>query len=264
MNKIPVLFLAAFAAATSLYGQSRVTPELIFIQGGTFTMGSPPNESGRYANEGPQRQVTISSFYLGKYELTQEEYQDVIGSNPGQHQGENLPLENLTWFEALVYCNERSRREGLTPAYDIDGESVTWNRAANGYRLPTEAEWEYAAGGGNRRDAFLYAGSNDADGAGWHSGNSGGMSHRVGMKAANALGLFDMSGNVGEMCWDFHGNYADAGQTNPQGVASGSYRVGRGGCWYYGAQYLRVAFRAHITPSARYGFVGFRLARNAN
>jgi formylglycine-generating enzyme required for sulfatase activity len=243
--------------------QSRITPELIFVQGGTFTMGSPALEHNRYDNEGPEHQVRVSGFYIGKYEVTQKEYQDAMGTNSSEHKGEELPLENITWYEAVAYCNARSLKEGLNPAYAIDGENVSWNRGANGYRLPTEAEWEYAAKGGNNHSAFLYAGNNNADSAGWHSGNSGGKSRPVGTKAANALGLFDMSGNVGEMCWDYHGAYSSAAQTDPQGAVAGTYRVGRGGCWFYGAQYLRAGFRAYITPAMRYSFVGFRLARNA-
>ena len=128
--------------------------------------------------------------------------------------------------------------------------------------MPTEAEWEFAARGGNNRDAFLYAGSDSADSAGWHDGNAEGASRRVGTKAANSLGLFDMSGNVGEMCWDFHGAYSVEHQRDPPGAERGAYRVGRGGCWYYGSRYLRAAFRAYIEPFRRYGYGGFRLARD--
>jgi formylglycine-generating enzyme required for sulfatase activity len=264
MDKKAVFLCVVSLSASTLNAQSPVvTSEFIFIQGGTFTMGSPASEQNRYDNEGPEHQVTVSSFYIGKYEVTQKEYHDAMEINPSEHKGENLPLENITWYETVTYCNERSRREGLILAYTINGENVTWNRNANGYRLPTEAEWEYAAKGGNKHSVFLYAGSGNADSAGWHSSNSGGRSHQVGTKAANALGIFDMSGNVGEMCWDFHSGYSGVAQTDPQGAAAGTYRVGRGGCWFYGAQYLRTGFRAYITPVMRYSFVGFRLARNA-
>ena len=206
-------------------------PSMVIVAGGTFTMGSPVSEQRRGENEGPQHKVTVSNFYLGKYEVTQKEYQAVTGTNPSTHKGDTLPVENITWYEAIRYCNERSAKEGLTPAYAINGKTVSWNRAANGYRLPTEAEWEYAAKGGNKDTfTFLYAGSNNADTVGWHSGNSR-ESQPVGSKASNSLGFYDMSGNVGEMCWDFHGDYSDACQTDPAGASSGGYHVGRGGCW---------------------------------
>jgi formylglycine-generating enzyme required for sulfatase activity len=225
-------------------------------------MGSPASEQNRGGNEGPQHDVTVSGFYLGTYEVTQKEWTAIMGNNPSYHKGDNLPVENIMWHEAIEYCNTRSIKEGLTPAYTIKNKTVTWNRAASGYRLPTEAEWEYAAKGGNKDSAaFLYAGSDNADTVGWHSGNSR-ESQPVGSKTPNSLGLYDMSGNVGEMCWDFYGNYSGARQTDPVGAGAGDAHVGRGGCWYYGAQYLRTSFRAYIDPTTRYHMVGFRVAKN--
>jgi formylglycine-generating enzyme required for sulfatase activity len=235
---------------------------MILVEGGTFTMGSPASEKMRGSNEGPQHEASVSNFYLGKYEVTQKEWTAVMGTNPSTHKGNDLPVENITWYEAVRYCNERSVKEGLTPAYSINGNAVLWNRAANGYRLPTEAEWEYAAKGGNKdKVTFLYAGSNNADTVGWHNGNST-ESKPIGSKAPNSLGFYDMSGNVGEICWDFHGNYSRERQTDPTGAETGGYHVGRGGCWYYDVQYLRTSFRAYIDPTTRYHMVGFRLARN--
>ncbi|MHB9295904.1 putative Serine/threonine-protein kinase Pkn1 [Pillotina sp. SPG140] len=257
------LFLFIFIIVMVFPLNAQIKEDMVFVEGGTFTMGSPPSERMRGSNEGPQHEVTVNNFYLGKYEVTQKEYQAVTGINPATHKGGNLPVENITWYEAIQYCNALSVKEGLTPVYTIHGTAVIWNHAFNGYRLPTEAEWEYAAKGGNK-DAvtFLYAGSNNADTVGWHSGNSS-ESRPAGSKEPNSLGLYDMSGNVGEMCWDFHGPYDAAPQTNPAGAPTGGYHVGRGGCWYYDVQYLRTSFRAYIEPETRYHMVGFRIARNA-
>jgi formylglycine-generating enzyme required for sulfatase activity len=264
MKKIIVSFLTILLLSFHVLARQSVTEEMVFISEGTFMMGSPPSETGRYDNEGPQHQVVISDFYLGKYEVTQKEYYGIMDKNPSYFQWDDLPVENITWFEAVRYCNIKSLKDKLTPAYVINGEAVYWNRQADGWRLPTEAEWEYAAKGGNRQTpVYRYAGSNDADLAGWHDGNSGRQSHPVGTKNPNSLGLYDMSGNVGEMCWDRHGSYHNESSINPAGAASGAHRVGKGGCWLYGPQYLRPAFRAYIDPASRYSYVGFRLARNA-
>jgi formylglycine-generating enzyme required for sulfatase activity len=258
------LLVIVLIIAVAVGAQTSTSTDFVFIQGGTIIMGSPVSERDRYNNEGPQHQVTVSSFYMGKYEVTQKEYQEVMGSNPSYFKGDNLPVENVNWYEAIAYCNQRSLNEGLTPAYRGSGDNIIFDREASGYHLPTEAEWEYAAKGGNRdSNIYLYAGSNDAETVGWYDRNSEGTSRPVGSKAPNTLGLYDMSGNVGEMCWDRHGNYGEENQANPTGAVSGTSRVGRGGCWYYGVQFLRTSFRAYINPSVRYSYVGFRLVRSA-
>jgi formylglycine-generating enzyme required for sulfatase activity len=232
------------------------------VKGGTFTMGSPASEAGREADEGPQHQVTVSGFYMGKYEVTQKEWRDVMGNNPSDFKGNDLPVEQVSWFDAVEYCNRRSVMEGLEPAYTISGHTVTWNRNANGYRLPTEAEWEYAAkGGGKDNPVFIYSGSNSVDAVAWYSSNSGGRTHPVGTKQANSLGLYDMSGNVWEWCWDWYGGYSSGSQTDPLGAATGSTRVVRGGAWSSGVMALRSARRGWTTPSYRYWYNGFRLVR---
>jgi formylglycine-generating enzyme required for sulfatase activity len=238
------------------------------IQGGTFTMGSPASEVERSGDE-VQHQVTVDSFYMGKYEVTQKEWAAVMGSNPSYFKGDNLPVEKVSWFDAIDYCNKRSQREGLTPAYTRNGDNVTWNRGANGYRLPTEAEWEYACRAGTT--APFNTGNNvttsqaNYDGNYPYNGNAKGQNRRrtwnVGSGTANAWGLYDMHGNVLEWCWDWYGAYASGAQTDPAGAASGSTRVIRGGSWGLDAHILRSASRRSWTPSFLDGDFGFRLVR---
>ena len=237
---------------------------MVRVEGGTFQMGSPSSEPGRFNDEGPQHQVTVSSFYMGKYEVTQKEYQEVMGTNPSSFKGDNLPVECVSWFDAVEYCNALSRKEGLTPAYTISGSgdnrTVTWNRSANGYRLPTEAEWEYACRAGTT--TAYNTGVNINNNTGWYEDNSAGSTQEAGQKPANAWGLYDMHGNVWEWCWDWYGDYTSGTQTDPVGASSGSYRMDRGGGWDDSARYVRSACRGYSTPSIRIYNLGFRLARN--
>jgi formylglycine-generating enzyme required for sulfatase activity len=199
---------------------------------------------------------------MGKYEVTQKEWAEIMGTNPSNWKGDNLPVEMVSWNDAVEYCNRRSLKEGLTPAYRSGGNSITCDFQANGYRLPTEAEWEFAAKGGTKDYLTTeYAGSNSVDTVGWHSGNSGARTHPVGTKQPNNLGLYDMSGNLWEWCWDWSSSYGSGAQTDLQGAASGTPRVRRGGSWNDDARGLRSASRAHATPSGRGGNLGFRLVR---
>ncbi|MDR3172070.1 MAG: formylglycine-generating enzyme family protein [Treponema sp.] len=247
-----------------------IPDDFVWIQGGTFMMGSPTPEASRDSDE-VQHQVTVSGFFMGKYEVTQKEYQAVMGTNPSDFKGDTLPVENVSWYDAVKYCNARSQQEGLTPAYTINGETVTWNRSASGYRLMTEAEWEYACRAGTTTP--FSTGSNiTTNQANYHgkypyNGNARGTYRRtttpVGSFAANSWGLYDMHGNVWEWCWDLYGNYSSDAQTNPVGASLGMYRVGRGGSWDAYSQHLRSAYRGRSGPSRRYGNVGFRLARSS-
>jgi formylglycine-generating enzyme required for sulfatase activity len=196
-----------------------------------------------------------------------------MGNNPSYFKGGNLPVEHVSWYDAIRYCNKRSENDGLTPAYTISGSAenpfVQWNRNANGYRLPTEAEWEYACRAGTRSP--FNTGSNittsqaNYDGNFPYNNNAKGIYREkttaVGSFAPNGWGLYDMSGNVYEWCWDWYGDYSVSNQTDPAGAASGSYRVSRGGGWYGYALFLRSAYRSIRSPSYRYYFLGFRLVR---
>jgi formylglycine-generating enzyme required for sulfatase activity len=230
--------------------------DFVYVAPGVFTMGSPPREEGRSANE-TQHQVRIRGFFMGKYEVTQKEYAAVMGRNPGGFRGENLPVEQVNWFDAVRYCNERSRREGLTPAYTINGQNVSWNRAANGYRLPTEAEWEYACRAGNT-GPFSVSRANFNK----NLRQRGNKTNAVGSAGANAWGLYDMHGNVWEWCWDWFGDYRTDFQTDPAGPASGTMRVVRGGGWYTSNEQLRSAYRGSDDPGYKDDSLGFRLARS--
>jgi formylglycine-generating enzyme required for sulfatase activity len=242
---------------------------MVRIEGGTFTMGSPSNEPERYDDEGPQHQVTVSAFYMGKYQVTQAEYQSVMGTNPSYFKGSNLPVEQVSWYDAAEYCNRLSQRESLTPAYTINGTNVTCNWNANGYRLPTEAEWEYACRAGTTTpfstgnnittDQANYNGNypynNNATGI-WR-----GITTSVGSFAPNPWGLYDMHGNVEEWCWDRYSDYSSGAQNNPSGPVSGAYRVFRGGNRGNNGRSLRSAYRRYGYPSLRVSGIGFRLVR---
>jgi formylglycine-generating enzyme required for sulfatase activity len=244
--------------------------DFVRINGGTFTMGSPAGESHRDSNE-VRHQVTVSSFYMGKYEVTQKEWYEVMGTTVRQQrdkanpewsmdgEGDNYPMYYVDWYEAIEYCNRRSQREGLTLAYTVNGTNVTWNRSANGYRLPTEAEWEYVCRAGT---ATAYnTGARISDTTGWYNFNSRTATHPVGQKPANRWGLYDMHGNVREWCWDLYGSYASGAQAEPTGASSGFLRVLRGGSWISSGGGLRSAYRYGSVPSFRYSDIGFRLLR---
>jgi len=241
------------------YAQSQSLNEMVRIEGGTFTMGSPSNEQGRTTSEGPQHQVTVSNFYIAKFPVTQAEYQEIMSVNPSHNIGPSLPVEQVNWFDAVEYCNKLSEKEGLTPAYTVNGNNVTWNREANGYRLPTEAEWEYACRAGTQTQ--YYSGTS-VDEAGWHIGNSGAQTHPVGEKQPNDWGLYDMHGNVLEWCWDWLGNYSAQADNNPIGAASGTSRVYRGGSWSFQPNQIRSAYRFGNNPTMRSFMIGFRVARS--
>lgn len=238
--------------------------EMIFVEGGSFTMGCSDEQGGDCRdNEKPTSQVTVSSFYIMKYEVTQELYQEVMGKKSSYFNGDNLPVECVKWYDTIEFCNALSLKEGFTPVYNKDNYTVSANWCSNGYRLPTEAEWEYAARGGNQSKGYKYSGSNNADDVGWYSENSRDKTHLVGTKQANELDIYDMSGNVFEWCWDWYYDYTAESKTNPRGASSGSYRVLRSGSWDRDAVDLRSTYRNSNHPACSGRDVGFRVVRNA-
>jgi formylglycine-generating enzyme required for sulfatase activity/predicted Ser/Thr protein kinase len=225
--------------------------QMVFVKGGTFTMGCT-SEQGRgcWDSEKPTRRVTVGDFYIGKYEVTQKQWRAVMGtsaslSDPSYFKNcDDCPVESVSWNDIQEFIKKLNQKTGKK------------------YRLPTEAEWEYAARGGSAGSPTRYSGSNNIDEVAWYSSNSGSKTHPVGRKKPNELGLYDMSGNVWEWCSDWYGSdyYKNSPQTNPQGPSSGSYRVLRGGSWYSRAQNCRVSDRYSYTPDSRNGISGFRLA----
>jgi formylglycine-generating enzyme required for sulfatase activity len=239
----------------------------VFIPGGSFLMGSPKkrHDDDDYDDEVPQHQVTLSSFWMGKYPVTQKEYTEITGNNPSKFKGDNLPVVNVSWYDTIKFCNSRSLKEGLTPAYTIKGltgKDVSWDWNANGYRLPTEAEWEYAARGGDGSPGnYTYSGSNNTDEVAWHAGNSGNRMQSVGTKKSNGLELYDMTGNVSEWCWDRYSGYSSGSQTDPTGSPYGDNRIYRGGSYLDDA--WSVISRGNMVPANRILWLalGLRLVR---
>ena len=209
------------------------------------------NRDGKH----PVHSATVNSFYMCIHEVTQAEYQAITGTNPSQFKGENRPVEQVSWEDAIEYCNKRSLAEGLTPCY-IKEESrygANINPNANGYRLPTEAEWEYASKGGKNRDSYTYSGSDDINRVTWYKNNSEKMTHDVMTKTPNRLGLYDMSGNVWEWCWNLWS--LDIGSSD---------RVIRSGSWNISADYCTVSYRDARSWFSKYNNLGFRLVRNVD
>jgi formylglycine-generating enzyme required for sulfatase activity len=240
---------------------------MIDISAGTFVMGDPYNE-GRF-NEQPTHSVTFSAFSISSTEVSQQMYQLFAGTNPSTVPSPLYPVETVSWYDAINYCNKLSTAEGLAPCYSINGNTApsSWNSGmvamtrSGGYRLPTEAEWEYAASAGGNR----YSGSisvADAPNYIWYVDNSRLYHHYVGVKIANSYGLYDMCGNVSEWCWDLYGYYSSSTQTNPTGASSGTTRVVRGGSFMSPIDSCRVYARFNRTPTFSDSLTGFRLVRD--
>jgi formylglycine-generating enzyme required for sulfatase activity len=245
--------------------------DMVSVAGGTYSMGG---STGWFYDGQPIHTVTVSSFMIGTYEVTQAQYAAVAGINPSSFTGDARPVDTVTWYDALEFCNKLSESEGLqnvytitgrTPAsgYPITGAAVAVDWTKNGYRLPTEAEWEWAARGGQSSLGYLYAGSNTPGDVAWYLANLSDASHPVGTKAANELELYDMSGNVWEFCWDwYYSTYPSGPETDPTGPASGTQRVIRGGCWSTDIYDIAVSTRGMCVPDSGGNLVGFRAARS--
>ncbi len=220
---------------------NKLNLKMVNVPGGSFQMGSNNGED----DEKPVHQVTVSSFSIGKYEVTQAQWRAVMGKDPEElsFKGcDQCPVESVSWEDIQEFLTKLNAKTGKK------------------YRLPTEAEWEFAARGGNKKEGFEYAGSSTLKDVAWYGDNSDSKTHPVGSKKPNALGIYDMSGNVYEWCQDWFSDYSSASQTNPKGAAKGSYRVNRGGSWFNPARYCRVSFRNCNSPANRRNLLGFRLA----
>ena len=218
---------------------------MVEVGGGTFTMGATSEQgSDAWDEEKPAHEVTLSDYYIGQTEVTQALWEAVMGSNPSDSKGGNLPVERVSWNDCQVFIQKLNQLTGKQ------------------FRLPTEAEWEYAARGGRKSRGYKYAGGNNIDSVAWCDGNSGNETHPVATKQANELGIYDMSGNVLEWCSDWCGDYTSSSQSDPQGSSSGSFRVIRGGCYYNFARNCRVSYRISNTLDYRSGYLGLRLSCN--
>ncbi len=243
-----VFFLTAFNCLAqgdfTIYANG-VPIDMVYVQHGTFTMGATPEQgSDAYSDEKPAHSVTLTNdYYIGKYEVTQKLWKAVMGKKPSRFQGDDLPVEQVSWNDV---------QEFLRKLNSITGRN---------FRLPTEAEWEFAARGGTKSRGYKYSGSNNIDEVAWYTANSHDKgTTKVGSFAPNELGIYDMSGNVWEWCQDWYGDYSSTSQTNPTGAPSGSNRVGRWGCWFGSAGSCRVSGRCGNHPDIRFFNIGFRLA----
>ena len=259
--------LAGFVACSDGSGDGRsAISGMVWIEPGIFPMGSPDKEPDRNSNEAQHWVELTQGFSMGKHPVTQAQYRAVMGYNDSYFRDDNQPVERVTWYDAIEFCNKLSEAEGLqtvylinnrVPAsgYPITDATVTPNWKRNGYRLPTEAQWEYACRAGTT--TAYNTGAVISGATGWYDANSGSKTHPVGQKPANKWGLYDMHGNVFEWCWDWYAVYPGGTQTDPEGPGSGADRVVRGGSWNYYGRSARSAYRAYDNPDNRY--FGFRL-----
>lgn len=277
MRKLVWLTLIAMVVSLSACsaGNSQLNDDMVFVEGGAFK-----SSKSSFTN----KNETLDSFYIGKYEVTQKEWMEIMGENPSGFKGDDLPVEMVSWYDAVEYCNQKSIKENLKPYYNIDKDNldtnnhnendnikwnVTINEGANGYRLPTEAEWEYAASGGQKSLDYTYSGSNNPDEVAWYWINAGdniltgdwswpaiesnrNQTKKVGTQKANELGIYDMSGNVREWCWEWY--------SDPEGPKQ-TWRVVKGGGWMGGVNNNEIAFRGKFDANGFGPDQGFRIVR---
>lgn len=241
----PQTVSVSYDASTNsiVYGNNRY--KMVYVSGGSFNMGATSEQgSDEYNNEKPVHKVTLSSYYIGQTEVTQALWKAVMGSNPSNFKGDNLPVECVSWNDCQEFIEKLNAKTGRT------------------FRLPTEAQWEFAARGGNNSRGYKYSGSNYPDDVAWYDSNSNHKTHTVATKQANELGIYDMSGNVWEWCSDWYGDdyYKNSDANNPRGAYTGSYRVFRGGGWYDLARDCRSSRRRGDAPSNSFSILGLRLA----
>ncbi len=278
------LFTIIYSPFTISAQRSLATLEddMVLVEGGSFIMGGLPGRDDKngliiYDDEKPAHEVRLASFYISKYEVTQQLWQQVMGNNPSYYSscGPLCSVEQVSWYDCVEFCNKLSIMQGLSPVYTIDKNpdpengniyddvkwQVSWNMEADGYRLPCEAEWEYAARGGNKSKDYQFSGSDDIDAVAWNDMNSGSKTHPIATKAANELGFYDFSGNVWEWCYDFYpSSYGSSVDNCKDG--RGRRRIYRGGSWHDFAQHYRVSNRgASLGAIDRNYEIGFRLSR---
>ena len=240
----PTIGTSSYTPTIKTYEANGVSFQMVEVRGGTFTMGVT-NEQGSepYDDKKPAHSVTLSSYYIGETQVTQALWKAVMGSNPSGFKGDDLPVEYVSWHDCQKFIEQLNKKLGKT------------------FRLPTEAEWEFAARGGNKSMGYQYSGSNNVKDVAWYDGNSGGKTHPVKTKKANELGLYDMSGNVWEWCNDWYDSqyYSSSPSNNPTGPSSGTNRVCRGGSWIFIARNCRSSIRGSLTPDYRDSGLGLRL-----
>ncbi len=291
----PILYLFVLIFSISL--NSNAQTNMILVEGGTFMMGRDASKdktnSMEFKDELPRHEINLNSFYIGKYEVTVKEYKVFVNAKgkkmpkqPGAKWFEGHPdtkiyyplsktqwwgwkdehpIQNVSWYDAVEYCNWLSTKESLQKCYNIQGEKTTCDFSKNGYRLPTEAEWEYAARGGQKSKGYIYAGSDNLTEVAWFDETTSLKSPaKVGTKKPNELGIYDLSGNVWEWCWDFYaGNYYSySPKDNPKGAAHTIYRVTRGGSWHYRDALARIPDRDGPMPGFTSFNHGFRVVKN--
>jgi len=232
--------------------KSIILIDLVKVNGGYFWIGNLS-----------KNKIFIDEFFMSSSEITQIEFSSLMGYNPSKFIGKNNPVEQVSWYEAVIFCNKLSERDGLEKCYTNIGYDTVCDWSANGYRLPTEAEWEFAIKEGSLTNLYKRSGSDNLDEIAWY-GNKKGKTHPVKLKKPNALGLYDMNGNVWEWCWDWWDrDYASlALEDNPTGPKTGAYRVYRGGSWYENAQYCTTTYQQGFYPDGKGPQVGFRIVKN--
>lgn len=274
MKKKLVIFILFFIVLL-ISAQENKDDYFIYVEGGTFMMG---NNDGA-PDEKPAHEVTLNSFWIGKYEVTQKEFKEIMGYNNSKFQGEDRPVDNVSWYEAIEFCNKKSEKDKLKAVYKIDktqkdpnnlntGDIQKWlitiDKTANGYRLPTEAEWEFAVRGGLKSKGYIYSGANEAEKVAWCGKSAKEGTNQVGKLQPNELGIYDMNGNVFEWCWDWYdpNYYSLKVKENPMGPDKGENKVMRGGAWDRSPKFISVSIRNSINLWFSSRINGFRICKN--